>query len=126
MRSWRARSTSSSTRNPRGGTGSTAPDPAGGTQSAQTREGAAGQSVRHPRFFRTRHWRDERRHRDPRSATPRAGVRPGLRSDLTYRTLDVTDVFRRGPAAAADEPDAAADEPLRVRGHVFGRTQIDV
>src|SRR5436853_610216 len=60
-------------------------------------ERTPGQSVGHPRLFRTRRWRDERRHRDPRSATPRAGVGAGLRSDLTYRALDVTDVFRRRP-----------------------------
>src|SRR5213078_650893 len=89
-------------------------EPARWNQFNRNRERAASQPVRHPRLFRTRHWRDERRHRDPRSATPRAGVRPGLRSDLTYRALDVTDVFRRSPATTADQADAAADEPLRV------------
>src|SRR3954466_2618545 len=114
MRSWRARSTSSSTRNPRGGTSST-------------------ETVNAPRVspfairdFSGRGTGATSGDTVTRAAPPRARVFPGLRSDLTYRALDVTDVFRRGPATTADEPDAAADEPLRVRSHVLGRAQINV
>ena len=58
----------------------------------------------------------------------RAAARPPLapRRQRAHRLLDVADVLRRRPAAAADEAHAAVDEAPRVRRHVLGRTQIDV
>ena len=87
---------------------------------------AARQRVCHARFFGPR---DRRR----RSARSQSSSRCAQRADSSarrgkpaHRHLDMPDVLRRRPAAAADEAHAAVDEAPRVRRHVLGRTEIDV
>ena len=63
--------------------------------------------------------RPARRRRPPR--------RPGrARRQRMHRVGDLLDVIRRGAAAAADQPDAGADEAPGVRRHVVRRAQIEV
>ena len=55
-----------------------------------------------------------------------SGGRGGRGREPPHRRLDLLDVLRRRAAAPADDAHVVQDEPARVRGHVFGRAEIDV
>ena len=116
MRSCRACSTSASARWPRGGTSSTL-----------TTKLPRASALRHPRLLAPAAPAARRRRRRRRAADGRRR-RPRRRrgAERAHRRLDLPDVLRRRPAAAADQPHAAVDEPPRVRRHVLGRAEVDV